>query len=263
MPLDPTALIREPSLTLVAQSELLGPVPVRALGESVSGERLLEFVARFRARAESNQADRSTRETVQQLVAQSADDLLAHLSLTVLVEGASRRAVSALSAADRGISLSVIPARLLDEGSVRFVVPPAVLGDDALEQAWLEQMLDAWGNYEALAEALMRRFAWMDSKVQRRRHARDAAASLLPDGVEAKAIATASVAAWRALIIRFGEADGDFELRRLAVGLWRILADAVPTAFDDVRTYQAGDRFVALRARERDTAGAAPASRPL
>jgi thymidylate synthase (FAD) len=146
-----------------------------------------------------------------------------------------------------GFGYSQLSQRYVDESHAAFVVPPAMQGDERLEAAWLEQVTAAQASYVRAVEALMERYAWIDDKVHRRKVAREAARSVLPNATEVKIVVSANARAWRTMLeLRTGE-GAELEIRRLAVATLRVLQSAAPAFFSDFEIYVADDRHHAAR----------------
>ena len=142
---------------------------------------------------------------------------------------------------------SQLSQRYVDESEANFVVPPAVVGDAALETAWRAQVEQAQAAYVSLVDTLMERYAWVGDKVHRRKMAREAARGVLPNSTETKIVVTGNARAWRTMLeLRAGE-GAELEIRRLAVAVLRVLVKEAPAFFSDFEIYQAGDRREAAR----------------
>jgi thymidylate synthase (FAD) len=71
--------------------------------------------------------------------------------------------------------------------------------------------------------------------------AREAARSVLPNGVETKIVVTGNVRAWRTMLeLRLGE-GAELEIRRLAVAVLRALQAEAPALFADFELHAAAD----------------------
>jgi thymidylate synthase (FAD) len=93
----------------------------------------------------------------------------------------------------------------------------------------------------AAVERLMARYAWVESTVHRRKLAREAARSVLPNATEVKIVASANVRAWRTMLeLRLGE-GAELEIRRMAVACLRLLQREAPSLFADFEVYEAED----------------------
>jgi thymidylate synthase (FAD) len=93
----------------------------------------------------------------------------------------------------------------------------------------------------------MARYEWVADKVHRRKMAREAARSLLPNATETKIVVSANVRAWRTMLeLRCGE-GAEQEIRRLAVAVLRTLCAEAPRLFSDFEIYKADDGAEAAR----------------
>ena len=120
-------------------------------------------------------------------------------------------------------------------------MPPAIQGDAILEGAWQKAMETAQSSYVQAVELLMEKYNWVESRVHRRKMAREAARSVLPNGTETKIVVSANVRAWRTMLeLRLGE-GAELEIRRLAVMILRVLKSEAPALFGDFEIYRAAD----------------------
>jgi thymidylate synthase (FAD) len=93
----------------------------------------------------------------------------------------------------------------------------------------------------------MERYAWVGDKVHRRKMAREAARSVLPNATETKIVVSGNVRAWRTMLeLRCGE-GAELEIRRMAIACLRVLQDAAAAFFSDFESYVADDRQEAAR----------------
>jgi thymidylate synthase (FAD) len=121
------------------------------------------------------------------------------------------------------------------------VMPPAIQGDGELEAEWTRQVEVAQAAYVAAVERLMARYEWIEDKVHRRKMAREAARSVLPNATEVKIVCSANVRAWRTMLeLRLGE-GAELEIRRMAVACLRLLQQEAPALFTDFEIYRASD----------------------
>jgi thymidylate synthase (FAD) len=126
-------------------------------------------------------------------------------------------------------------------------MPPAIIGDEALESRWREQMEGAQQSYVALVESLMQRYAWVGDKIHRRKMAREAARGVLPNSTETKIVVTGNARAWRTMLELRTSEGAELEIRRCAVEILRVLQGEAPGFFSDFEIYQATDRCDAAR----------------
>ncbi len=142
---------------------------------------------------------------------------------------------------------SQLSQRYVDESDAAFVVPPAIIGDDALTAVWKAQIESAQATYIALVEKLMDRYKWVDDKVHRRKMAREAARGVLPNSTETKIVVTANARGWRTMLELRSSEGAEFEIRRMAVMVLRVMQAEAPAFFSDFETYMAPDRAEAAR----------------
>jgi thymidylate synthase (FAD) len=123
--------------------------------------------------------------------------------------------------------------RYVDESEANFVVPPAIIGDEALENTWREQTEAAQKRYVELVAQLMDRYGWVADKVHRRKMSREAARSVLPNATETKIVVTGNARAWRTMLELRSSEGAELEIRRCAVMLLRLLRTEAPGFFSD------------------------------
>src|SRR5215217_1885347 len=191
----------EPKITVLSRPAFAEPshLAVNWMGESTDGERLAEFAGRLCYMSQRNPANRTTREYLENIKKQGHGSVLEHANYSVLVEGVSRSLTHELIRHRSGWSHSQLSQRYVDESQASFVVPPAVLGDEALEGAWRAQVEQAQAVYVDLVAKLMERYGWVADKVHRRKMAREAARAVLPNSTETKIVVTGNARAWRTM----------------------------------------------------------------
>ena len=239
----------EPTLTLVAKPAFSEPahLPVSWLGESTDGERLAEFAGRLCYMSQRNPASRTTRDYLDNIKRQGHGSVLEHANYSILVEGVSRSLTHELVRHRAGMAYSQLSQRYVDESEASFVVPPAIVGDGALEGAWRSQIEAAQASYVALVDQLMERYAWVGDKVHRRKMAREAARGVLPNSTETKIVVTGNARAWRTVLELRSSEGAELEIRRWAVATLRLLVREAPAFFSDFEIYTGEDRREAAR----------------
>ena len=242
-------VFRAPRVTLIARPEFLEPAHLRVQwqGDASSGERLAEFAGRVCYMSQHNPANRSTAEYLENIKKQGHGSVLEHAVYVLLIEGISRSCSHELVRHRAGFGYSQLSQRYVDESHAAFVMPPAILGDAKLEAEWQAQVADAQAAYVRAVEALMQRYEWVSDKVHRRKMAREAARSVLPNATEVKIVVSGNARAWRTMLeLRAGE-GAELEIRRMAVACLRILQREAPALYSDFEIYVADDRHEAAR----------------
>jgi thymidylate synthase (FAD) len=242
-------IFREPRVTVIARPQFLEPahLPVQWQGTATDGERLAEYAGRVCYMSQHNPAHRSTAEYLENIKKQGHGSVLEHAVYVLLVEGISRSCSHELVRHRAGFGYSQLSQRYVDESNAAFVLPPAIAGDPALEDEWERQVVAAQAAYVQAVEGLMRRYEWVADKVHRRKMAREAARSVLPNATEVKIVVSGNARAWRTMLeLRTGE-GAELEIRRMAVAILRALQREAPALFSDFETYRAADGHDAAR----------------
>jgi thymidylate synthase (FAD) len=239
----------EPVLTLLSRPSFTAPehLPVEWIGESTDGERLAEFAGRLCYMSQHNPAKRRTREYLENIKKQGHGSVLEHANYSILLEGVSRSLTHELVRHRAGFAYSQLSQRYVDESEANFVIPPAMVGDEALESVWKQQVEGAQKTYVSLVEQLMERYGWVADKVHRRKMAREAARAVLPNATETKIVVTANARGWRTMLELRSSESAELEIRRMAVAALRLLQREAPAFFSDFEIYQAEDRREAAR----------------
>src|SRR6184192_269664 len=156
-------IFRAPRVTLIARPEFLEPEHLRVQwqGSASAGERLAEFAGRICYMSQHNPANRSTADYLENIKKQGHGSVLEHAVYVLLIEGISRSCSHELVRHRAGFGYSRLSQRYVDESHAAFVMPPAILGDPALEMEWTAQMQAAQAAYVTAVGQLMARYAWV------------------------------------------------------------------------------------------------------
>jgi thymidylate synthase (FAD) len=233
-------ILREPRVTLIARPQFLEPahLPVQWKGESSDGERIAEFAGRLCYMSQHNPAGRTTAEYLRNILRQGHGSVFEHATYAMLIEGISRSCSHELVRHRAGWGFSQLSQRYVDESHAAFVMPPAIMGDPELEAQWTDQVRAAQSAYVASVEQLLSRYEWVEDKIHRRKMAREAARSVLPNATEVKIVVSANVRAWRTMLeLRLGE-GAELEIRRMAVACLRVLQQEASALFADFEIYR-------------------------
>ncbi len=236
-------ILRTPRVSLLARPQFVEPahLPIQWKGEASDGEKIAEFAGRLCYMSQQNPAGRTTAEYLRNILRQGHGSVFEHAQYVLLIEGISRSCSHELVRHRAGFGYSQLSQRYVDESHAAFVMPPAIQGDGALEAAWTAQVLAAQAAYVAAVEGLMAKYAWVEDKIHRRKLAREAARSVLPNATEVKIVVSANVRAWRTMLeLRLGE-GAELEIRRMAVMVLRLLQSEAPALFGDFEIYRGED----------------------
>ena len=242
-------IFRAPRVSLIARPQFVEPphLAVQWHGEASDGERLAEFAGRICYMSQHNPASRTTADYLENIKKQGHGSVLEHAVYVLLIEGISRSCSHELVRHRAGFGYSQLSQRYVDESHAAFVVPPAMLGDAALEAEWEKQVGEAQAAYVRAVEALVQRYQWITDKVHRRKVAREAARSVLPNATEVKIVVSGNARAWRTMLeLRTGE-GAELEIRRMAIACLRVLQREAVALFSDFEIYVADDKQDAAR----------------
>src|ERR671920_2452595 len=240
---DSMQILRAPRVTLLARPQFLEPthLPVQWQGEASDGERIAEFAGRLCYMSQHNPAGRSTAEYLTNILKQGHGSVFEHSTYVMLIEGISRSCSHELVRHRAGWGYSQLSQRYVDESHAAFVMPPAIMGDSAMEAEWTSQVRAAQEAYVEAVERLMSRYEWIEDRVHRRKLAREAGRSVLPNATEVKIVVSANIRAWRTMLeLRLGE-GAELEIRRMAVACLRVLQQEAPSLFADFEVYQSSE----------------------
>jgi len=159
--------------------------------------------------------------------------VLEHAVWNFVFTGISRSLTHELIRHRAGMGYSQLSQRYVDESVAEYVEPDVIASDPELHQLWLEAIARCHEAYLALAEKLQAKFADDPDKTARRKNARQAARSVLPNATETKIFVTANSRAIRHFLEQRGNRAAEPEIRKLANQLLRIMQKEAPHIFRD------------------------------
>jgi len=233
-------IVREPRVYLVARQTLDTEAVGRFLADhglnwttdaTAPGEALAEMAGRV-CYMSYGKGRRTNREFLEHIIEVGHGSVLEHAVWSFLFTGVSRSFTHELIR-HRHFSFSQLSQRYVDESKADFVEPDAIAADPALHAAWLEGVNAARASYDRLVEGLEQRFTDVPDRTLRRKMARQAARSVLPNATETKIFVTGNARAWRHFIELRGSEHAEVEIRKVAVEVLRILQGEAPAMFGD------------------------------
>src|SRR6185436_11109966 len=145
----------------------------------------------------------------------------------------------------RHFSYSQLSQRYVNESDSAFIEPDVIAEDPELHAVWSEAVEATRQAYDRLVEGLQKRYAAVPEVTLRRKLARQAARSVLPNATETKIFMTGNARALRHFIELRGSEHADIEIRKVAVEMLRILRDEAPSVFADYTLVTLPDGSVA------------------
>jgi thymidylate synthase (FAD) len=166
--------------------------------------------------------------------------VLEHAVWNLLITGVSRSLTHELIRHRVGVSPSQLSQRYVDESVAEYVEPAIIAADPELHALWLDAVQHSHRAYCRLAEALTAKIAADPATAalpatDRRKAARQAARSVLPNATETKIFLTANARALRHFVELRGSRHAEPEIRQLAVAVLRRLQQEAPHLFNDYR----------------------------
>src|SRR5215831_18010056 len=163
---------------------------------------------------------RSNREYLDNILSSKHGSVLEHAVWNVLITGVSRSLTHELVRHRAGFGYSQLSQRYVDESDARYVVPPLYQENEELRARWQKTIDCVRQAYVELAAATAQYVGEKHPQMaprDRRKWARQAARSILPNACETKIFVTGNSRAWRHFLELRGSVHADTEIRLLAV----------------------------------------------
>ncbi len=173
--------------------------------------------------------------------------VLEHSVWNFIIAGVSRSFTHELVRHRAGFGYSQLSQRYVDESVADFVEPDCIAEDPALHETWSTAVAHAQAAYVKLVEGLQDKFADVEDKTLRRKLARQAARSVLPNATETKIFVTANARALRHFIELRCNEHAETEIRQVAALMLEILRKEAPNIFGDYETVRLADGTHAAR----------------
>lgn len=166
--------------------------------------------------------------------------VLEHATWDFLITGVSRSFSHELVRHRAGWAYSQLSQRYVDESNTRYIEPEIIANDPALDDLWKYAVNTSHSVYCQLVEGLIAKIEARDrvkgtitNKTQKRKLARQAARSVLPNATETVIFCTANARALRHFIELRGSEGAEVEIRKVALKLLRLLRVEAPSIFGD------------------------------
>ncbi len=240
-------IIREPRVTLIARQEFLYPEHIRWQSDSdIPAQELTEFAGRLCYLSFGQDAGlegghrtiggRTTNESyLANILRTKHGSVLEHAVWSILIEGVSRALTHELVRHRAGFGFSQLSQRYVDESEIGFVLPPEIEEGGAAFESWSRSCEASLTAYREILDTLIEKIGDEGTATMRRKRARQAARSVLPNSAETKIVVTGNARAWRHFAEMRGSGGADVEIRRLAVAVVELLQPEAPNIFGDMR----------------------------
>jgi thymidylate synthase (FAD) len=198
-----------------------------------AGEKLIEVAGRVCYMSFARPRPGGNRAYISHILEVGHGSVLEHAVFNLIITGVSRSFTHELIRHRAGFGYSQLSQRFVDESTCAFVEPDAIAEDPELHRVWLETVQASQRAYRTLADGLAAKFSRIEDRTLRRKKAREAARSVLPNATETKIFVTANARALRHFIEMRGDAAADVEIRKVAVMVLQILQAESPNLFGD------------------------------
>jgi thymidylate synthase (FAD) len=193
---------------------------------------------------------KTNREYIENILSSKHGSVLEHAVWCVLMTGVSRALTHELVRHRAGFGYSQLSQRYVDESEARYVVPPLYQEDAELRAKWQQAIEFVRKAYDQLAEDtteyVQQKHPEMSPR-DRRKWARQAARSILPNATETKIFVTGNSRAWRHFLELRGSVHADTEIRLLALEVYRLLKKEAPNIFQDIEEVDEPDGMPSIR----------------
>jgi thymidylate synthase (FAD) len=240
----PTAtILRDPKVYLVGRQTVDDAAVAEFLADhdvshwttdtDEAGEMLVEIAGRLCYLSFAKPRPGGNKAYIGHILEVGHGSVLEHAVFNFIITGVSRSFTHELIRHRAGWGYSQLSQRFVDESDAEFVEPDPIAEDPELHRIWVEAIEQSHAAYRKLAEGLNARFAGIEDKTLRRKKAREAARSVLPNATETKIFVTANARALRHFIEMRGDVAADAEIRKVALALLKIVQAESPNLFGD------------------------------
>ncbi|MEX0683885.1 MAG: FAD-dependent thymidylate synthase [Dehalococcoidia bacterium] len=199
----------------------------------VGGEQLVEAGGRL-CYVSYGKGRKTNGEYIANIIGQKHGSVLEHAVWNFIISGVSRSFTHELIRHRAGWGYSQLSQRYVDESDASYVEPPIIAGDATLHATWQNAIKTAHEAYLALVDGLSAKLAEAGvAGTHRRKMAREAARSVLPNATETMIFCTANARALRHFIELRGSEGAEAEIRRVALQFLRIMQRDAPNLFAD------------------------------
>ena len=243
-------ILRDPSVYLVGRQSVDDQALATFLADhdgtrwstdtDEAGEKLVEVAGRLCYTSYARPRPGGNAAYIGHILEVGHGSVLEHAVFNFILTGVSRSLPHELVRHRAGWSYSQLSQRFVDESRCAFVEPDAIAEDPELHRIWLEAIASCQRAYRDLADGLAAKFTELDDKTLRRKRAREAARSVLPNAAETKIFVTANARALRTFLELRGSRHADAEIRKVALEILRVVQAEAPHIFPDFEVVAPG-----------------------
>ncbi len=242
-------IIREPKVYLVGRQYVDEDAVDRFLDDygmawetdtELGGEMLAEAAGRL-CYLSYGKGRKTNAEYLDNIIEMKHGSVLEHAVWNFVIAGVSRSFSHELVRHRAGWSYSQLSQRYVDESTANFIEPDIIAEDEGLHTLWLQAIEASHQAYLELVEGLMEKFKDMEDRTQRRKLARQAARSVLPNATETMIFVSANARALRHFIEMRASEWAETEIRKVALEVLGIMKHEAPNMFADYEVVRLSD----------------------
>jgi len=207
----------------------------------VAGEHLAEVAGRVCYMSFSKPRPGGNQTYLKHILEVGHGSVLEHAAWNFVFTGCSRSLTHELIRHRAGWAYSQLSQRYVDESIAEYVEPDVIASNPELHDLWLEAVSHAHQAYMKLVEKLTEHYKEEPDKTLRRKLARQAARSVLPNATETKIFVTANARALRHFIEMRASRHAEVEIRKLAVKVLQLMQTEAPHLFSDYQLVPLSD----------------------
>lgn len=182
-----------------------------------NAEKIIEVTGRTSYLSFDKQGENTERGFIRMLIRRGHYSVLEHAYATFGISGVSRAFTHQL-VRHRLCSFTQQSQRHVDESNFNYVEPDSIRKNSKAHSLFTKLMEEAKRIY---------------SELQRLGIENEDARFVLPNAIESQIVVTANLREWRHIIELRGSLDAQWEIRRVAIEILKILKKHAPTIFED------------------------------
>jgi thymidylate synthase (FAD) len=227
---------------IIAWTHFESPADVPWDTDADGGQALAEFAGRacYQSWKKPNPKTATNAGYLDHILQVGHLSVLEHGSVSFYLSGISRSLTHELIR-HRHFSYSQLSQRYVPERDARMVEPDVIAADPELHERFQAAADAAQSAYDDLLEGLEKKFADVANPTLRRKQARQAARSVLPNATETRIVVTGNYRAWRHFVAMRASEHADVEIRALAIECLKQLKEKAANVFADFQITKLGD----------------------
>jgi thymidylate synthase (FAD) len=236
-------IIQEPSVYLVGRQQIDDAGLDQFLSDhdvshwdsdtDIAGEKLCEVAGRVCYMSFAKPRPGGNKAYMDRIISVRHGSVLEHCVFNFIFTGVSRSFTHELIRHRAGFGYSQLSQRYVDESETDFVEPPCIAEDAELHAVWLAAVEECQSAYVKLVNGLATKYEDVEDTTLRRKLARQAARSVLPNATETKIFVTANARSLRHFIELRANEHAETEIRVVAAKVLTVLQEQAPNLFGD------------------------------